>query len=236
MAIETCRFSKLRNMEVYKIAKDFRGVIMKHGATAMGIDTFFPELTVIENDITALVLSIKKSYYTAEIKAADDKRDNTFITTRNKVEADLTHFDPLRKQSSYRVSLVFNEYGDVHKKGYLEETGFIDNLIDELRTNYSNDINVLGLMNEINQLEIDNGIFEDLISARLDQIKTKPKGSMKELRKRYYDCYCKIVARVEALININGITNYQDFVDDLNARIRHYNNVIAQREGKNKKK
>ena len=234
LVIEPIRSSRFHNLEVYKFGKDFILKVEEHGPTSLGVDGFFPVLRGVHNEIKDLIINIKKSAYTIEIKEADEKRDKDYSLMRKKVNADLGHFDVSRAKSAYRLSLVFNAFGDVPDKAYLEETGAIDNFIEEVRNNNMDDINTLGLNAELDQLEVDNNHFEDLFSARLDQIVAKPNGSMKELRKRFFESYDDHVARITALININGSQNYKAFVDDINARIKYYNDTIARREGRNK--
>ena len=55
---------------------------------------------------------------------------------------------------------------------------------------------------------------------------------MKETRVAVDQCYHEIVERINALIIVNGATAYASFVNELNARIGAYNQMLALRKGK----
>jgi len=58
---------------------------------------------------------------------------------------------------------------------------------------------------------------------------------MKDARVLVDAAYNIIINRINALIVINGDAVYATFVGELNLRIEHYNNLIAQRKGRNGK-
>jgi hypothetical protein len=57
---------------------------------------------------------------------------------------------------------------------------------------------------------------------------------MKDVRNETDGAYNKIVLVINALIVMNGETEYAPFVNELNELIKHYNDLIAQHRGRNK--
>jgi hypothetical protein len=52
---------------------------------------------------------------------------------------------------------------------------------------------------------------------------------MKAVRRQTDGVYAEVVERVNAAIVLNGEKLYAPFVNELNAFIKHYNNILAQR-------
>ena len=58
---------------------------------------------------------------------------------------------------------------------------------------------------------------------------------MKEVRRDVDKAYRAITTRIEALVVVNGPEAYTPFINELNIRIEKYNNILAQRQGRNEK-
>ena len=68
-----------------------------------------------------------------------------------------------------------------------------------------------------------------------DENAAKPQENLKLARKQTDKAYQAIVKHIDALNEVNGETNYVGFVGELNQRIANYNNLLAQRQGRNAK-
>ena len=131
-----------------------------------------------------------------------------------------------------RLQVVLDTYGNIAKKPYDEETAAITSLIAELRTGYAADVSTLGINAWIDELDRNNIAFDALKKERYTQDAERTQLKMKETRVAVDQCYHEIVERINALIIVNGATAYASFVNELNARIDAYNQMLALRKGK----
>ena len=135
-------------------------------------------------------------------------------------------------QHAARLQVVLNTYGNIAKKPYDEETAAITSLIAELRTGYAADVSTLGINAWIDELDRNNAAFDALKKERYTQDAERTQLKMKETRVAVDQCYHEIVERINALIIVNGATAYGSFVNELNALIDAYNQMLALRKGK----
>jgi hypothetical protein len=132
--------------------------------------------------------------------------------------------------------VLFDTYGNLAVKPINEETSGIYNLLQELNGKYAEDVRKTGLTAFAVKLDAENKTVENLVRERNDQNAAKTKLKVKACRANTDKVYHEIVERINALIVINGEAEFAGFVDKLNAFIDMYNNLDAQRAGRNKAK
>ena len=86
----------------------------------------------------------------------------------------------------------------------------------------------------IAELENDNKNFKKTASDRVDESSVKTQLKMKEVRTKVDEAYKVITKRIDALIELNGETDYKTFVTKLNIITDKYNQTLAIRRGRNK--
>jgi hypothetical protein len=116
------------------------------------------------------------------------------------------------------------------------ETASFFNLIEELKGALAADIALLGLGEWVTRIESNNNNFVELSQERFTEMSEKTELRMKDIRKGADPVCRSMFELIEALRLVNGDENYAKFVRDLNLHIDHFNNLIAQRQGRNKKK
>jgi len=124
--------------------------------------------------------------------------------------------------------VIFYQYGNLVPLPYDEETGSIENLIKDLRTKTVEEIDIMGLVPWINELERQNIRFKTLEATRNTEEANRTELRMKKVRVEIDDVYRKIVKRINALIEINGEAAYTGFVKEMNARIFRAQDALAQ--------
>ena len=219
---------------MFQFLTEFKLLVEQHNPAALRIAqefiTFLGLLTRLDN----LLLIIEKSHFTAKITEVDTLRDTNYNSLKAIVKVYTNHFDPAKKEAAYKLSIVFDRYGDVAREGYSEETGSLTNILQELRNNYSYEINLLSLNEWLVEIENNNDTFQALMASRDADKAIKPKDNMVDLRKLIYENYIDMIDRLSAIILINGMDPpYTSFVDLLNVCITRHNNTIAIREGSN---
>jgi hypothetical protein len=82
------------------------------------------------------------------------------------------------------------------------------------------------------QLEQRNNAFAALMKERFDETAARTDIVLKEARAEVDKQYKTIVERLNALIVVEGVENYENFARTLNAIIAKYLALLARRGGK----
>lgn len=231
MEIKKLKITNLRNEEHYQFQTDFKSLVETKDPIALNIEADFNAyLPLYANEDEALDI-IRKSILTEDISAADTLRDNTFRGLSDAVDSAMHHFMPEKRVSASRIQLLFDHYGNVGQKSYDEETAAISSLLEDL-AGLAEDMTLLGLNEWATELSANNMAFDTLKKARYTQEAAKTQLRMKNVRLQVDGAYNTIIDRVDALVIVNGLENYESFIKELNQRIESYNLMLAQRHGR----
>ena len=102
-----------------------------------------------------------------------------------------------------------------------------------METDHVADMATLGITTWVAQLKADNLAFVDLVSDRNKEYVGETQLVMRDVRNEVDEAYRKFVKRVNSLIDVYGETDYTEFVIAMNVSIKHYNDLVAQRQGRN---
>lgn len=236
MKIQKIHLINLRNEEHYQFQTDFKGLVDRYTPAALGIEVAYAVYLVLYGDEGTALDMIRKSAVTEKITEADLLRDFTFRGLRDAIKAAGNHFNPSVKEAAARLQVALNHYGNLTLKPYDEETAAIAALIADLRTTYAPDATLTGINDWINELQTNNTAFDTLKKERYTEEAGKTQLRMKEVRTEIDATFRTITERINALIIVNGEATYAEFVNELNQRIENYQNLLAQRQGRNAKK
>lgn len=227
--------SHLRNEEHFQFHTEFKASVAKYGAKVLNIEeAYTSHETFYGQEMDALQV-IRKSATTEQLAAADAERDDIFRGLSDALKSNLNHFSADKRNAAARVKVVFDQYGNVARKPYDEETAAITKLIAEIKASLANDIATLGLNDWITELDSRNKAFDTLMKSRYSEDAAKTDLQMKSVRVEIDTIYRSIIERLDALMLINGAATYEPFVRELNARVDRYNDIFAQRKGRNAK-
>ena len=232
MNIERIKFGELWNEEAFQFVSEVIFLIGQHTSVKTKIDADFQNLVNLKNQMDELLEVIKKSYITQEIVDADTQRDNTYNSFKAIVKAYSTHFDENRKKAACKLKIVFDHYGELAKEGYNQETASLYNIIQELNNNFANELNLLRLQEWVSKLDTDNKAFETLLRTRDKETSLLPKSSMVELRSQIYEAYKKMINLINALFLVTNEDDFIPLINEFNACISRYNNVVNKRKSK----
>ena len=235
MEILSINSMKLQNEEHFKFQTDFKGLVETFNPAALGIESLYAAyLPYYANEEQALDV-IRKSSLTDDLTTADSLRDSTFSGLAGSVQSAGKHYKDEVRASAARLQVVFANYGNVAVKSYDKETAAIDQLVIDLQGSYATDVAIIGLTEWVAELKAQNTAFDNLKKMRHTEDSGKTIFKMKEERSNVDERYRAIVKRINALIEVIGDVAYSGFVAELNSRIKIYNNIVAQREGRNAK-
>ncbi|MDR1346151.1 MAG: DUF6261 family protein [Bacteroidales bacterium] len=243
MKILRVSFFRFRNEEWFQLYTEFRDLVLKFDPATLNISALWATFLTRYADADTAMEVIRKSADTARMAEADHVRDQTFRGFVDAVKSARNHFDPQKRAAAEQLTILFDHFGNLARKAPNEETAGIYNLLQELNgenaastaSTAALPVDILGLRDWAVRLTADNEAYEALVKNRNTEIASRSKLRMKEVRQEVQEIYAQIVDRIEATIILNGETPiFTNFVNELNAFLKRYATVLAQRKGRTK--
>lgn len=219
-------FSRLSNEAHYEFMTEANQLF----AGMQGFEPLMPQWnTAYSNEGEALNF-IRKSAITAQIAQADELRDSLFRGFVMLIEAYCHHFTPAIEEAALRLKVVTDTYGNVATKTYDAETAAINSLIAEFNATHTADVAAVNLAPWLGELQNRNNAFASLMAGRYTETAGKTPLRMADARKQAEQAYRKIVGRIDALVEINGLEGYTTLVAELNARVERFMNLVRMKQ------
>lgn len=234
MKCKRFRNEELRNEEWFQFYTEFKVLAEQHTPQALHIEALFATFTKLYADADEALETIRKSATTEQLTESDNIRDNLFRGFADAVKSARNHFDPAKKEASRQIQIILDQYGNIARKPYDQETASIYNFVQDINAKAA-DVDLLGLADWIAQLDAENKNFEALMRNRYGEAASKSALRMKEVRLEADRLYRDILDRLDALMLLNGEEAYAPFVRELSVRVERYSNLLAQRKGRSQK-
>jgi hypothetical protein len=177
---------------------------------------------------------IRRSKITEAKEQADQDRDAVYNGLYDFVKSSTHHYEAPIAAAARRLKIVidtFNHPERLTKRSYDAETASIQSLIDNLRAQKA-DVEQIGLQGWISALESKNNAFEALAHECIEEVVGKPEYNMLQSRRGVEKAMRTMFQCIEALVILKGEADYASYVTNLNAIIKHYNDVFAVRLGR----
>ena len=235
MKIEKFNQNNLRNEEHHQFQTEFKTLVDQSTPSALNIENDYASYQVHYEEEGEALNVVRKSALSDEIPDADHHRNDILHGMFDAVKSASRHFNPELKAAAIRIQVLFDHYSDITSKPYDMKTSAITSFIADLTTTHAGDSSTLSLNDWIPVLKSSNDGFINIKAARYSEDASKTQLRMKAVRADVDNSYRTIIERINALITINGDAAHKSFVTELNLRIAKYNNIIAQRKGRNGK-
>jgi hypothetical protein len=232
MQTDSIYLSQLHNEEHSQYGDDFAALVNKAGAAKLKIEPQLEAFAAAHKQEKEAIEHISKSALTAKISAADADRDNTYLGMKYTLNAALLHFNTALKDAAERLKIVFDTYGNIIKRNYAEETGAINNLLEELRLRHGGDADLIGIHTWITELTRRNNIVQELLRSRDAEHARNSDMPVKAIRAQADDAYRAITERLDARAVIDTDADLEGFIGALNTLVARYNTILAQRAGR----
>ena len=208
-----------------------RNIFNRFDPAALGIATLTEAYSKAVDDEDKAMEQVRRSADTSRIADADVEFDDTYSGMHTYQQACLKHSNANIKRAAQNLDVVFAKYGNIGKYPYRQELAMSLNLLQDLRTREA-DVNALGLATWINAHEKAAVKLRQLMDARSDETAAKTTLRAIETRRETDTVYQHIIARLEAMININGVDYVPGFVAAYNTHATEYKNTLAQHLGR----
>ena len=179
-----------------------------------------------------LFVQSQKDLTTDDMKEADKRRDVLYRALKKAVEAAVDFPVKASSDAGIRLRQLLKDHEIDPKMQLDKETSLLMNLTADLKGKFADDVALLGLTPLVVELAQSNDLFYKLAEARIDNQALVVLGQMKVLRAASDEAYRVLVRKVNALAVIEGETAYADFIDKMNAEIKHYKEQAMSRPSK----
>lgn len=239
--IKTFSRSKMRNNELLTFYTEVREVINTAGpgAEKLNIQALFAPFEAAIEAYSAAILNISKSALTEQIEAADAARDNLFVGICEVVRTGTRHFKAATQTAAKSLMPIIDAYMGAATRSIDDETSYITNFMNELsQEKNSAALTALGLIEWIENLSSVNTDVQILTAQRTrEQVEAGTStGAGMRTRTEVDATYDTMVQMLNALCMVGGEAKYLSTFEFINARIKHYQDVLAQRQGKSEAK
>ena len=223
---------RLRNDAHFQFYTEFRNLVEKEEALKQKIAAQFETwLPLYEKEDIALK-KIVRSAITAQIQEADRVRDEIYTGIVETNTAALKHYGEDVRSAATRLKILFDTYGDVARKPLNEQTSAVYNILQELKGKYAADAATIGVAGWVLELEARNNAFADLMRERFDETAGRTDIVLKEARSEVDQSYFSIREKINALVIVEGVASYENFIRTLNAVIAKYTALTKPKGGK----
>ena len=234
MNIATITTKHLRNDEHFQFHTEFKDIVLQYGAKKLKIAAQFNAYLTLYGKEDEGIKKIRKSAITGELHKADKARDEIWRGMIHMNQAMLRHFNPEVQAAARRLKVVFDTYGNVAQKPLNEQTSAVYNILQELQGPYAADAETASLTCWVVELKARNETFGQLMKDRLDEAVLKTDVVLREARALLDEAYHAITTRVNALAEVEGSAEYEQFIRTVNLNIEKY--VTALHHHHHKKK
>ena len=200
-----------------------------------------PRIATYESAVTAFDEALKqstKNSYTASVELADEAVDETWSALWGMTKVMVKHPNLDRRAAAALVYDIMYKYGNVTKLSYKEEYGRLHNLTQDLDNLGEEKLKLAYVDEWFAELKKRIATYETAEEGRLGEEDARLVGAVKAAREATENALRQFLRQVEALILLNGESDYQAFVARANKceqcsnRARHEPPTRRKRMGK----
>lgn len=171
-----------------------------------------------------------KNLKTDIIAAADAERDKLCRNYLKTLKALMNMPDETIANSAKALVQMFIDY-ELDPDAQLDkQTGILLNMVDDWEGKHAQDVTNTNTGKFVELIKAANERVHSLMVERSDEEKEVPVGALKSARKQTDIAYRALVKMVNALIMVNGETDYADFVKFLNYEIKRYKEEVLNQK------
>lgn len=235
--INSINLSNLRNPEFLQFSNDFLGIVQLNDPAALNVKAEFDDFTKVTNTIDALFKADRGSLITDELQAMDLRRDTAITGITGYVQSLTYHFNPITRQHAVTLAANLANYdAGVAKQNYQAETAIIKSILTDWteKPALKAAIEALNIADWQAELADANTAFNSKYLARTQELGAASPDTIKEKRQEATTAYYTLRDFISShYILAKGAEPYKKAVNELNALITQYNNLLAGRRGGN---
>jgi hypothetical protein len=223
--------------QVAKLFKDFRDS-GEEGVSQLPVKVE-PVYTSYKDSVTAVDDAYKLSRasdYTQKIADEDDRRDNLYRQLVNLLKMYRRFgYDTEKKEAADYLWNIVRKYGVDPEENYSEESGKLQQMLQELTTDAQAELRTakLGIENLITQLNTANEQVRTLMSYRNDERMQIGKAALATAREEADQAYCDLVLALNAsAVMDDDAHRFDELISQVNELIKYYRLYVVPKPGK----
>ena len=200
-------FNRARNAEHYQAHEDILAAITPEFATAQGIGKLRENYAALFEVENGCYLRNRSFETTQSIKAADQKRANIFLFISQTIAANLYCPDDTRQKAAVKLDYTIDPYRDAPRLPMAQATAAMSDFLKKINEySYAEPVATLGLADSIAALAEANAAFNQLYTARSQQLLTRATSeTMKTIRPKVDAAFKEIATAINSLYNVNAL-------------------------------
>jgi hypothetical protein len=227
----------LRNSEFSQFSSDVLELVKRNDPAALKAEEAYNAFKAENDNLTNLLNPEKGSMLTAQIEAADDRRDEV-VTGINFVVLGYTHhYDPITRNHAVVLQRNLSQYGggSLARENYQSESAGISSMLADWdsKPELAAALTALNLDGWKDELALANKAFNDLYMNRNEEVTAVNPVSVRAQRvlmgEQYFDLR-DLIASYHTIFK--GAAPYGATVNQLNGIIDKYSLLLAGRKGK----
>ena len=199
------------------------------------VQPYFTALASTVGSVDSAYKQSRASDLTKRIADEDTRRDNLYTALKNQVQMYLKFdFDKEMQEAAQLLWNIIKKYGIDVTENYSEESGKLQQMLQELDTNYQAELRLkkLGLESLVSQLKTANEAVRTLMSQRNDERTYQQKAALTTARKEADEAYKDFVLMLNAaaLMDESGQT-YEELFSRINELIDYNRKYVVPKKG-----
>ena len=168
---------------------------------------------------------------TKNLKTLDDERDSIYSGLNGTINSATKNPNAAHAAAATDLIEPIKRY-DVKTEGeYQQQTMKLDQLCQDLLANYTSQLTTLGLTEWVQALYAKNQEFQEAMRARTDDQANYIKSELSILKQQMIAAYRDFRKLANVVFIYEGDTAYATTIDQMNAEVRHYKQIIARKGG-----
>jgi hypothetical protein len=207
--------------------------VCEKNATLLGDASMVPNYwnAIVQEETT--YKWFRKSVFTAKKAEADRARDKAIKGITAIIRNNMKHFDPAMRDYAMHINVLLLAYGNMPMADYDAETANIESLLERLgNADYQTAIQAMGLGAWIDELHKQNELFKTYVNDATQEQLVKPGIEPKKARRQTDEALQVITNRITALVMLNGTLGYEEFINEFNVLVNHYNTLLNEHYGR----
>ena len=199
------------------------------------VQPYFTALASAVGSVDSAYKQSRASDLTKQIADEDTRRDNLYTALKNQVQMYLKFdFDKDMQEAAQLLWNIIKKYGIDVTENYSEESGKLQQMLQELETNYQAELRLkkLGLESLVSQLKTANEAVRTLMSQRNDERTYQQKAALATARKEADEAYKDFVSMLNAAALMDeSEQTYEELISRINELIDYNRKYVVPKKG-----
>lgn len=169
---------------------------------------------------------------TKALETLDKERDSYYTGFAGTVSNALKSPNQAHREAAEQLMEPIKRYKVNSGSEYQQQTSRITQLCQDLLANFTTQLATLGLTEWVLALQAKNVEFNVAMTTRTNDQAGHIKNELKLLRENIIKAYRKFVKLANVVFIYEGDEAYATTIDQLNAEVKHYKDIIARKTGK----